>query len=366
MIALARRAAVLALFVGAVGCKPKSPIAPERAHRLQPSSAVMADADLVVRALMQDDLQLLRQWMTPELRSRVDVNMLEEAGAHMRKAFGMPRGVLEERTHREGELNWYSGLWVHESQRKNRVLTPVLYQFALDDQHRLARLLVREHWFIENLDPPADYYQPVTRLHFIGKGEWTVSHGGRGRSVNHHYGTRLQRFAYDIVVKQNGRRRRPGSNPGSNDAYYCYGKQLLAPAAGTVIVAVNDVPDNRPGQRGEKGGNGLVIDHGFGEYSALWHAIRGSVRVKVGDRVEVGQVVALAGNSGHSSGPHVHFHVQTRGRKGGDLGLPAPFVEVWVDDVWREAVEPRRGETVRLDRPGSTGIARGPRVFVDL
>jgi murein DD-endopeptidase MepM/ murein hydrolase activator NlpD len=356
----------LGLGTSTVGCRPKAPVAPARAHQLQPSSAVMSDADLVVRALATDDLQLLRQWMTPELRGRVDVNVLDQAGTHLRKQFGMPRGLLEERTHREGELHWYSGLWVHEKNApgKNKVLTPVLYQFALDEKHRLARLLVREHWFLENLVHPADYYQPITRFHFVGAGEWTVSNGGRARAINHHFDTTLQRFAYDLVIKKNGRKRRPGQS--GNQAHYCYGAKLLAPAAGTVILAINDVPDNRPGEKGKKGGNGVVIDHGFGEYSALWHAIPGSVQVKEGDRVEVGQLVALAGNSGHSSGPHVHFHVQTRGRKGGDLGLPAPFVEVWVDSVWREAIEPRRGETVRIQRPGAEGIAGAPRVFVNL
>jgi murein DD-endopeptidase MepM/ murein hydrolase activator NlpD len=354
-------------FVGsAAGCRPKAPVAPDRAHHLQARSAVMADADMVVRALATDDLQLLRQWMTPELRGRVDVNGLDQAGTHLRKQFGMPRGILEERSHREGDLQWYSGLWVHERRGpgQNPVLTPVLYQFALDDKHRLARLLVREHWFLENLVAPADYYQPITRFHFIGKGEWTISNGGRSRSINHHYDTRLQRFAYDIVVKRNGRKTRPGQR--GNDAHYCYGKELLSPAAGTVILAIDGVPENSGGQKGEKGGNGVVIDHGFGEFSALWHAIPGSVTVKEGDRVEVGQVVARAGNSGHSSGPHVHFHVQTRGRRGGDMGLPAPFVEVWVDSVWREATEPSRGETVRIDAPGADAIANGPRVFVNL
>src|SRR5688572_9386519 len=126
----------------------------------------MADADMVVRALATDDLQLLRQWMTPELRGRVDVNAIDQAGTRLRKQFGMPRGILEEQTHREGDLQWYSGLWVHEKHARgdNRVLTPVLYQFALDDKHRLARLLVREHWFLENLVAPADYYQPITRF----------------------------------------------------------------------------------------------------------------------------------------------------------------------------------------------------------
>jgi hypothetical protein len=361
--------------VGAGGCKPKqAPAAPPDATRVQPSSSVLADADVLVRAIGGEDLERVRQWMSPELRSRIPAELLEEAALHLRNEFGAPQGVLEERTHQEGKLLWYSGLWVHRAEPKHKragddaaVLSAVLYQFALDDRRRLARLLIREHWFLESLKPPADMYVPVTRLHFPGAGEWTISHGGRSDAMNHHYDTVIQRFAYDIVVKKNGRRKQPDSPSSDNRSYYCYGREILAPAAGTIVLAVNDVRDNIPGQRGKKGGNGVVIDHGFGEFSSLWHAIPGTVRVKAGDVVHAGQVIAQAGNSGHSSGPHLHYHLSTRGRRGGDFGLPAPFVDVWLDGGWYENYEPKRGDRVRNDPP--QGVQRrdqasGPRVLL--
>lgn len=341
---------------------------PPRAEQVQPSSAVLADADLLVKSIGGQDLALVRQWMTPELRSRLSVEALDEAAAHLGREFGPSVGVLEERTHHEGKLLWYSGLWVHRREGKRPVATAVLYQFALDERRQLARLLIREHWFLETVKPPAEAYLPVTRLHFPGAGEWTISHGGRSTSTNHHYKTVVQRFAYDIVVKKNGRRKQPGTPSTDNRSYYCYGREILAPAAGTVILAVNDVRENIPGQAGKKGGNGVVIDHGFGEFSSLWHAIPGTVRVQVGDEVTPGQVIAQAGNSGHSSGPHLHYHLSTRGRRGGDFGLPAPFVDVWHDGTWHEMYEPTRGDALRNDPPA--GITRrdqaaGPRVFVD-
>lgn len=366
---LARAVLLAPLVAVAAGCKPKGPpVAPERARHTLATSAVSSDADLLVSAMRDDDLQLVRQWMTPELRSRLPAEDLAQAADRLRREFGAVQGVLEETTHREGDLLWYSGLWIHRVPGRREVLTPVLYQFALDRQHRLARLLVREHWFLESITPPADAYLPVTRLHFPGHGEWFVSHGGRSKSTNHHFGSRTQRFAYDIVVKKSGRRKRPGADGKANASYYCYGQPLLAPAAGTVIVAIDDVAENVVGESGRKGGNGLVIDHGFGEFTSMWHAIPGSLTVKVGDRVEVGQQVARSGNSGRSSGPHLHFDMQTRGLPRGDFGLPAPFVEVFVDGVFRESVEPVRGEYVRGDPP--PGVLRreqaaGPRVLVD-
>lgn len=361
------------VLLALAGCKPKTPpVVPERAVHLQPSSTVLADADLLVRALAGGDLTIVQQWMTPEMRSRLTAEGLDAASSYLRREFGPVQGLLEERTHHEGSLLWYSGIWIHRREHKQggAVVTPVLYQFALDDKRQLARLLVREHWFLESIQGTADAYVPITRLRFPGIGEWTISHGGRSKAINHHFGNSAQRFAYDIVVKRNGRRTRPGSDSHDNGAYYCYGAQIRAPAAGRVIVVVNDVRENViGGPSGEKGGNGVVIDHGFGEYSSLWHGIPGSVRVAVGDEVEAGQLLFLAGNSGHSSGPHLHYHLSSRGRRGGDLGLPAPFVDVWIDGQWHESFEPVRGDAVRGDPPPGVqrrDQARGPRVLVDL
>ncbi|MBC8066898.1 MAG: M23 family metallopeptidase [Deltaproteobacteria bacterium] len=365
-----RRAILGWALVTLVACKRSEPsVAPERAWHPQPSSTALADADVLVTSIGGLDIARVRQWMTPELRSRISADELERASAQLQRAFGPSSGVLEERTHIEGDLLWYSGVWVHRKPGRVPVLTPVLYQFALDEERRLARLVIREHWFLETLALPADHYLPVARLHFVGRGEWTISHGGRSKSSNHHYGTRMQRFAYDIVMKKNGRRRKPGASEKDNRSYYCYGAEIVAPAAGTVVLAINDRPENVPGVAGSKGGNGVVIDHGFGEFSSMWHAITGSVRVREGDSVVPGQVIALAGNSGHSSGPHLHYHLSTRGLKRGDYGLPAPFSDVWVDGQWHERIEPVRGTAVRLDPPAGVlrrDQASRPRIFVDL
>ncbi|MBA3245999.1 MAG: M23 family metallopeptidase, partial [Actinobacteria bacterium] len=53
----------------------------------------------------------------------------------------------------------------------------------------------------------------------------------------------------------------------------------------------------------------------------------GSVRVRAGQRVRAGDVLGLTGNSGNSSEPHLHFHVQDRpGLFGSARGLPVSFV----------------------------------------
>jgi murein DD-endopeptidase MepM/ murein hydrolase activator NlpD len=358
--------AAIALFaLWPVACKPKAPIAPPaRIEQMIEQSAVQPRADALIAAMADGEVARVRAEMTRELRGRMSLAELEGASVRLRERFGPVVGILEERAHREGDLEWYSGLVVHGTREAGGLLTPILYQFATRSDGSIARLLVREHWFVETLHEPDASYVPVTRFRFPADGEWTITHGGPRRSTNNHHGSRTQRFAYDIVVKKNGRSRRPGSDKKRNESYYAHGQTLRAPAAGTIVKVVDGVRENVPGERGEAGGNGVVIDHGFGEYSHLWHMIPGSLRVAEGDRVKVGQVLGRVGNSGRSTGPHIHFHVQSRKDAPGAVGLPAPFVEVWVNGRWTPRRIPVRGDRVERQRSSSRLRARGPEVLV--
>jgi murein DD-endopeptidase MepM/ murein hydrolase activator NlpD len=72
-------------------------------------------------------------------------------------------------------------------------------------------------------------------------------------------------------------------------------------------------------------GNYVLIDHGDGELSLVAHLHQGSVRVKPGDHVRTGDVVAEAGNSGSSLGPHVHYELRTGWGVRGIHSLPPYF-----------------------------------------
>ena len=317
----------------------------------------------LIAALHTGEVDDVLDWMAPELQDTVSTAVLVDAGRSLRTQFGEALGILEEHVHGEGELQWYSGLVLYGD---GKLLTPVLFQFAVDGDARLARLLVREHWFIERVTNPADAYVPITRFRFPARGQWYVMHGGRSRATNYHFGTGAQRFAYDLVMRVNGRQRRPWTKRSDNTAYYCWGQEILAPGPGRVVHVVDGVPENEPPRRGTKGGNGFVIDHGFGEYSAIWHAVPGSVTVKVGDRVEPGQVLGRVGNSGRSTGPHIHFHASHRPDGINErFGIPAPFTDVWVDGSWYARALPIRGQYVEGIRTG-TSVAKAPAVFVDL
>ncbi|MCA9690535.1 MAG: M23 family metallopeptidase [Myxococcales bacterium] len=355
-----------------LACKPRGLENPPALSRTIPKSRISADANRLIEALAAREIAPLLQWMTPTLRGQVDAGTLSAASDRLRMRFGEPLGILEERMHREGDLVWYSGLVLHgkpdrgQGTQARGTIRLVLYQFAVNPAAQLDKLLVREHLWLEELEPPAEAYLPITRFYFPSTGEWTVGHGGRRRATNYHHGSRKQRYAYDIGVHEGGRSRR-GSGK-RNEDYFCYGRPVLAPAPGVVVQAIDGVPENRPGTKGKAGGNGVVIDHGFGEMSSLWHFIPGSVMVRVGDRVELGQPLGKVGNSGQSTNPHIHFHVSTRERRNDGFGLPAPFVDVYVDGIWHDKAMPVRDERVRGTMPQRTAAAqaRGPEILLDL
>ncbi len=105
--------------------------------------------------------------------------------------------------------------------------------------------------------------------------------------------------------------------PGDSDQWinqgpYCYdghegidwpmgeNTPVLAAASGEVIEA-GVIPGFRPL------GNAVVIDHGSGYET--WYAHLFTSTVNIGDEIVAGQQIALSGNTGNSTGPHLHFHV---------------------------------------------------------
>jgi murein DD-endopeptidase MepM/ murein hydrolase activator NlpD len=80
-----------------------------------------------------------------------------------------------------------------------------------------------------------------------------------------------------------------------------YGAPVHAAAAGTVVVA-GPVSGY---------GNAIVVDHGNGLATLYGHLSR--IGVRVGTRVDRGQTIGAVGNTGNSTGPHLHFEVRLHG-----------------------------------------------------
>jgi murein DD-endopeptidase MepM/ murein hydrolase activator NlpD len=150
-----------------------------------------------------------------------------------------------------------------------------------------------------------------------------------------------------VVVRDGARHRGEGR---ANEDYHCWGLPIVAPAAGTVVGMRDDMADNVPGRMDASvpPGNHVVLDHGDDEYSFLAHLQQGSVRVQVGDVVASGDTLGLCGNSGNSSEPHLHYHLQTTPDFGKGEGLPAQFLHYVADGEPVARGEPVQGQAVRL------------------
>ncbi|MFJ2743476.1 M23 family metallopeptidase [Streptomyces sp. NPDC087440] len=82
------------------------------------------------------------------------------------------------------------------------------------------------------------------------------------------------------------------------------GTPVKAACAGTVVKA-----GPNGGGDGPAYGNAIVVKHTNGTYSQYAHLSR--VQVAPGQKVAAGQQIALSGNTGNSSGPHLHFEIRT-------------------------------------------------------
>jgi len=197
---------------------------------------------------------------------------------------------------------------------------------------------------------PIQYYQQKTSLIFPFRGlgvvgqDW-VTNGGHGGGHGGVYGSD---FAIDLRgLDQNYAEQKNDADENASAAGW--GREILAPAAGTVTYARNDVPDNpHPGNRPDINwytalhdpvmayyGNCVIIDHGNSEYSVLAHMQQGSVTVKVSERVAAGQVIGRLGNSGDSFGPHLHYQLQSGPRLFHDQSVPLRFQNIDVPQLSR-------------------------------
>lgn len=157
----------------------------------------------------------------------------------------------------------------------------------------------------------------------LGPGRYMVTSGGAAPQINSHFFTldapraedfRGQSHAIDIIGINAAGLRTSGVSPADPSLYEIYGADVLAPCAGTVLIAIDGVPDNRVPvmNRTSMTGNSVVMECN-GLAVVLAHFIPGSLTVSEDDYVEAGQKIAEAGNSGNSGEPHLHIHVQTIG-----------------------------------------------------
>jgi hypothetical protein len=150
-----------------------------------------------------------------------------------------------------------------------------------------------------------------------------------------------------------------------NQDYRSYGQPVYAVADGTITEVKDGIPENTPGTTSRAveitfetlAGNHVIERIGEGVYATFAHLQPGSVRVKLGARVYVGQMLGLLGNSGNSDAPHLHFQICDANSVLGCEGLPYAISSFDVEGRWKpdggvttHSFElPTEGEVVRFN-----------------
>jgi murein DD-endopeptidase MepM/ murein hydrolase activator NlpD len=106
------------------------------------------------------------------------------------------------------------------------------------------------------------------------------------------------------------------------------GTSVCACAEGRVVWIDDDSKVGGDDKAYEGKANFILIDHGGGVFSEYKHLKHASARVKIGQIVRAGQVIARSGNTGYSTEPHLHFELQDYA----GASLPSRFVDVFEDD----------------------------------
>jgi murein DD-endopeptidase MepM/ murein hydrolase activator NlpD len=166
-------------------------------------------------------------------------------------------------------------------------------------------------------------------------GPVTIAWGGRTATVNRHVNVPSERWGYDLLITLDRATHR-GDGTALTD-YYAYERAVLAPASGRVIATRDGVADAPPGRPESLngGGNYVVLEVAPEEYLFVAHLKAGTIRVARGQQVHPGDVLGQVGNSGNSSEPHVHLHLQDALVTDAGEGIPFFFSNYLVVDEER-------------------------------
>ena len=251
----------------------------------------------------------------------------EQLEAMLKPLAGRPLSEPKERLVIGGGQSAIAFMWV-AFDRSSPVPGRLVHRVITDHGEAEGAAIATHHTDLHVLGPPLEGT------------DWLAADGPSNDEDNHHRrgvfiwdGQALDSRRYAIDWKQV----RDGASF-SGDArdvhsYYAYGKDVLAVADARVVTARDGVPENIPGHgqafhpavpmtQETVHGNHITLDLGGGQFANYHHLQPGSLRVKAGDRVRRGQILARVGDSGDSREPHLHFEVTTSPKQGMSEGVP--------------------------------------------
>jgi murein DD-endopeptidase len=179
------------------------------------------------------------------------------------------------------------------------------------------------------------------------------------------------RFAIDFI-RLDERGRYAAGNGDSIRNWLGYGAAVLAVADGMIAAVRDGFPESptlsghTEAPAGEAAGNFIALQIGDSRFVFYEHLRPGSLRVKPGQRVKKGEVIAALGYTGQTTGPHLHLHVADRSVPLGGEGIPYSFQQFILlgeyPDMGKFGKEPwipaAKTPTIREERPPPCSVIR--------
>ncbi len=207
--------------------------------------------------------------------------------------------------HREGGI---TRLFVENVQHADvtvsieMLLTNLISDVALPDTITLTGQQKRAWFTMTPIDATRGWSWTYT--YFSTFGSTTAKHDDHVYSLPYGPGR-----SYRVSQGNNGHYSHFGADQFATDWRMPLGTPVHAARGGTVVGIKTDSDKGGDDPKYDWDANYVLIKHSDGTLGQYVHLMKGDSFLKVGDRVEEGDLIGLSGNTGHSTGPHLHFAV---------------------------------------------------------
>jgi len=285
--------------------------------------------DLFQQYYNNKDAQAIYNMFDDNMKEAVSLKSMEAIITSFQSSYGNLNST--EFVEKKGTVEVYLGVFKNGKQHIN---------ISLNKENQINGLL-----FKPIQDREAKITRNSTPLQLPFKGDWFVVWGGDTKAQNYHVISQSQKNAFDFLIigKNNKTYERSGTR---NEDYFAFGKPLYAVCDATIITVIDGILDNAPGNMNPKNatGNTVILKTENEEYIVYAHFENETIVVKEGDTVKKGQYLGNCGNSGNSTEPHLHLHIQDGPNLLTSIGVKCYFEELIVKDETKLDYSP-----VRLD-----------------